>query len=108
LHSMQMRGIWKTTTYTLAEITSNVRDSTSFESNDYSDALMCQLLGECLNLTWMAHLKPELYFDNLHFVEPVYRILNEDLLQVLGKLPDGYDRLDRSAVLLHKNNFLRH
>lgn len=68
--------------------------------NRESDTGMCHALGRCFNLTWTALLKPSLYFDNLHFLEPVYRILNEDLLEQLGQLPSGYVKLNRETVMV--------
>lgn len=65
-----------------------------------TDTSMCQALGRCFNLSWMALLRPSLYFDNLHYSEPVYRICNEDFLDQLGQLPTGYAKLDRSTVLV--------
>jgi len=41
----------------------------------------------------------ELYYDNLHFSEPVYRILNEEFLEQLGLLPKSYRKFNRSEVL---------
>jgi hypothetical protein len=104
-------GLWKTTTpqksQLIASPTADTTTGTGTISNHSSfptvrtDRDMCQVLsGGCLNLSWTVHLRPDLYFDDLHFREPVYRILNEDLLQQLNKLPAGYQTLDRSTVLV--------
>jgi hypothetical protein len=99
-------GLWKTTTPQKSQLAAS-HTAAAGTSNHSSfprlrtDREMCQdLSGGCLNLSWTVHLRPDLYFDNLHFHEPVYRILNEDLLQQLNKLPAGYQTLDRSTVLV--------
>jgi hypothetical protein len=67
------RVIWKKTTADLGgKYTYNETDST-----------MCALL-ECMDTTWTMDVPQSLYMDQNHFYEPVYRLLNEQLLQQLG------------------------
>jgi hypothetical protein len=121
LNASNVLGIWKTTTPQKSQLASSTTTVTG-RSNQSSlplsllspatashnagfvprptDRQMCQELSGCLDLSWTVHLRPDLYFDDLHFREPVYRILNEDLLQQLNKLPAGYQMLDRATVLV--------
>ena len=98
LQLIQMKGIWKTTSYTLHEIRKMHHD-TAVSSQSASDIRMCGLIGRCLNISWTIQLKTELYFDHLHFFEPVYRALNEDLLMSLGVFTENYQPFDRSVLL---------
>lgn len=68
------RVIWKTTT------AGNYGDYTQ----QASDAAMCDLLQDCLNVTWTTTVPQSLYVDYFHFLEPVYRLLNEQLLAHLS------------------------
>jgi hypothetical protein len=75
------RVIWKTTT----------ADRGGKYTNDINetDTAMCNLL-ECLDTTWTVDVPPTLYVDWCHVLEPVYRLLNEQLLQQLGiAIPTG-------------------
>lgn len=98
LQSIQMQSIWKTTSYTLHEIRKSHHDATVV-SPKVADVNMCELLGHCLNISWTIQLRTELYFDHLHFFEPVYRVLNEDLLTTLGFFTENYQPFDRSILL---------
>ena len=94
LRSIHTAGVWKTTTYAV----SDVRHVTLG-----SDKLMCAALGDCFNLSWTARVLPEFYVDRYHFHEPVYRILNEELLQHLQALPSNYPPLLHRSVVLEKS-----
>lgn len=107
LQSIQMEGIWKTTSYTLHEIRKSHHDPT-VSPQSFSDVRMCGLLGRCLNISWTKQLRTELYFDHLHFFEPVYRVLNEDLLGSLGVFTGDYQPFDRSVLLHSTHRKLRH
>jgi hypothetical protein len=123
LNASNIIGIWKTTTPQKSQLVASTTTTTVTGSSNQSslplsllspatashnadavprmtDRQMCQEISGCLNLSWTVHLRPDLYFDDLHFREPVYRIMNEDLLQQLNKLPAGYQMLDRSTVLV--------
>jgi hypothetical protein len=66
---------------------------------DHRDHIMCQELGGCLNVSWTQGLKEELYWDELHNNEPVYRAMNEQLLLDIGFLPNGYVMFNRSLLM---------
>jgi hypothetical protein len=122
LNASNIIGIWKTTTPQKSELVGSATAVTITGSSNQSssplslrsasashnagavlrttDRQMCQELSGCFNLSWTVHLRPDLYFDDLHFREPIYRIMNEDLLQQLNKLPAGYEMMDRSIVLV--------
>jgi hypothetical protein len=123
LEDINLPGTWKTTTYAKDYVLKyqksrkqaewNGTDDASFTRMNKSAAVamqsshvtesdisMCHALGRCFNLSWTARLKPSLYFDDLHFLEPVYRIVNEDFLHQLGQLPPGYVKLNRATVTL--------
>jgi hypothetical protein len=69
------RMIWKTTTADRGG-----RYTSAYNDTDFA---MCQLL-ECLDTMWTIDVPKHLYVDQGHFVEPVYRLLNEQLLYQLG------------------------
>ena len=86
------RGMWKTTTY-------GKGGTVLHESIPPTDQLMCAQLGQCWNTSWTRHVHDSWYWDDKHFFEPVYRILNEDLLAQLRVLPGDYQPMDRNVVL---------
>ena len=99
LRAAHLSGTWKTTTYSKEEVLT-YQTSNQNPHVRLSDANMCNILGRCFNVSWTADIKAEeLYYDNLHFSEPVYRTFNEDLLEQLGLLPKNYEKFDRSKVL---------
>jgi hypothetical protein len=101
LGASNIKGIWKTTTFKKSQLVA-LMNSSSNSNNLHvrrTDKKMCKQLSGCFNLSWTANLRPDLYFDEFHFREPVYRILNEDLLEQLNKLPKNYQKLERSTVL---------
>lgn len=97
-----MRGIWKTTTYTLSQVSGKVDSDSSTkargENIQRTDKAMCEEM-ECLNISWTLDLEPNLYFDEFHFLEPVHRVFNEDLLKQIGALPDGYTPFNRLETI---------
>jgi hypothetical protein len=125
LKDVNMPGYWKTTTFSKQYTVEFQKELANFDlhSDDalprYNDTVdspltavtsrgpgvrpadvaMCETLDGCLNLGWTARLRPDLFIDNLHFAEPVYRILNEEMLQEFGQLPSSYVKLDRTVVL---------
>jgi len=86
-------GIWKTTSLGRGA-------KILYDSIPETDAVMCAKLGQCWNLSWTRHVLDHFYWDKKHFLEPVYRIMNEDFLEQIGALPDGYQRMDRSVVTI--------
>ena len=101
LEGVSLKGIWKTTTFRKDQLvqTNMASDATQVVAMSTIDNEMCGLMDDCFDLTWMAHINPDMYYDNLHFNEPVYRILNEELLARLELLPRDYEQLERSMVL---------
>jgi hypothetical protein len=132
LHDVQINGTWKTTTYTKeyvlrhqqnqhqqhqAHSEVDTSDNTPIEPQQLrgsntstsvlvSDTLMCQALhAQCLNVSWIINLQsPSLYYvDNLHFMEPIYRIMNEEYLQQIllpsSSFPYGYKFYNKSNIL---------
>lgn len=105
-----LHGIWKTTTYPiqdLLEFQAQLKFSYQPQRQPYTrntDREMCRMLGSCFNISWTSLLKHELYLDDLHFLEPVYRIMNEDYLDQLGLVPHGYKKANRSRILVEGAN----
>jgi hypothetical protein len=85
------RVIWKTTTADRGgKYTSAFNDT---------DVAMCHLL-ECMDTTWTVDVPPTLYVDWCHFLEPVYRLLNEQLLQQLGiAIPTGVSSVTNASSI---------
>jgi hypothetical protein len=110
LKEMQVSSAtWKTTTFTKDFVLqqqskqhSSKRSSRRQLDSSLSDTMMCQALHHCLNVSWIAQLQSptSYYVDNLHFLEPIYRIFNEDFLEQIGLLPIGYESYDRSNILI--------
>jgi hypothetical protein len=67
------RVIWKKTT----------ADRGGKYTYNETDMTMCALL-ECMDTTWTMDVPSSMYVDQGHFLEPVYRLLNEQLLHQLG------------------------
>jgi hypothetical protein len=73
------RVIWKKTT----------ADRGGKYTYNETDETMCALL-ECVDTTWTVDVPSSMYVDQGHFLEPVYRLLNEQLLHQLGiAIPDS-------------------
>lgn len=93
LESLGLRKtIWKTTTYRPGGKAMNA-------DTEATDTYMCSLLDDCLDVSWTAMVMDHLYWDDRHFFEPVYRVMNEDLLQHTGYLPVGYAKYDQTKLL---------
>lgn len=91
LDSINAKGIWKTTSY-------GKGGTVLYESIPNTDQLMCAKLRGCWDLSWTKGIADSWYWDDKHFYEPVYRIMNEDFLEQMGFLPEGYQKLDRSFL----------
>ncbi|CAB9510391.1 expressed unknown protein [Seminavis robusta] len=85
------KAMWKTTSF-------GKGGKVLHKSIPETDALLCSKLHSCWNQSWTQHVTAKYYWDDKHFFEPVYRIMNEDLLEQIGSLPEGYQRLDRSVL----------
>lgn len=87
-----VQTFWKTTSYRRAA-------GRIDEEAELNDQHMCEELGGCLDISWTKKLKEKLYWDEIHNKEPVYRVMNEDLLESIGYLPNGYSKFDRKLLL---------
>ncbi|KAL3787012.1 hypothetical protein ACHAWO_008125 [Cyclotella atomus] len=45
---------------------------------------MCSVADLCLNVSWTGMVPSDLYWDNMHFVPPIYSMLNLQLLSLLA------------------------
>jgi hypothetical protein len=76
-------GIWRTTTYTNRHKLWGGK----------ADAVMSNLFGDdhVLDVSWTRQLHRKYYWDIMHFSEPAYRVMNEELLKMVGhQFPSGY------------------
>jgi hypothetical protein len=90
------KTFWKTTTFMKGGDTFKV---TGAEQIEETDAYMCDLLGGCLSTAWTKSVKEGLYWDDRHFYEPIYRVINEDMLEQMGYLSEEYIKFDRYKLL---------
>jgi hypothetical protein len=101
---LDIKPIWRTTTYDEKhEIlkgtdASSLGDNVSLETDRY----MCKLFGNCLDVSWTKELDPNNYWDDKHYFEPVYRVMNEQLLDEMGYLDEDYVKYDVSQLLMKK------
>jgi len=100
LHGIGVKqAFWRTTTYESPRYESGGNVTAIRRKNVMTDHIMCRLLGGCIHVSsWTARTHRDFFADMVHFREPVYRLMNEELLAVLGKLPTGYQRLDPTVV----------
>jgi hypothetical protein len=91
-HLGSAKSMWKTTTYEKGG--APMRDE-----NPGTDEYMCELLPNCFNVSWTKEVMDHLYWDERHFFEPVYRAMNEEMLQMMGYLPKGYKKLSKYHLL---------
>lgn len=88
------KSIWKTTTYG--------KDGEILGAGDdalETDTHMCEILRNCFNVSWTKDVRDYLFWDDRHFFEPVYRAMNEEMLELLGYLPPGYAKLHKGTIL---------
>ena len=86
-------SVWKTTTYQKGGEGFN-------KQQELTDMYMCELLGNCLDLSWTKSVVDFLYWDDRHFYEPIYRAMNEQLLAMLGLLPKEYNARIRKEKIM--------
>lgn len=112
----QTRSIWKTTTPSREKGTVEpnqeatdhrmcqaFQDAAHINHNTNTTALSSSYASSCLNITWwLQNTSSQLYVDQLHFREPLYRMMNEQLLletmEGLVTMPSNYTRLDLSEL----------
>jgi hypothetical protein len=90
----EVNFVWKTTTFKM----------TGQKPRSERDGVMCTLLPNCLNLSFTEYVATELYWDQFHFKEPVYRAANEKMLDLLQYLPNDYKRLELSSIMRATGN----
>jgi len=101
--------LWKTTTLGYDEL-KHAQKRQQRVPRRPSDELMCTALAAaakhlngsvCFDISWLQDIRSTLYVDKTHHKEPIYRILNEDLMERMGVLPlrQGYQKLSRSVVM---------
>jgi hypothetical protein len=60
---------------------------------EHADEAMKGLFDKVLDITWTYSLDKHMYWDNKHFKEPVYRVMNEELLEMIGHaFPPKYQK----------------
>ena len=85
-----MKSFWKTAHYNRTHMLS--------EKEQKLDTFMCKKLG-CLDISWTQNVADKLYWDSQHFFEPVYRVMNEEMLEKLGYLPEKYEGYNKYNLL---------
>lgn len=94
LNKTGLVGIWRTTTFE--------NDHKQYEGGRRTDAVMPRLFGaeHVLDVSWTKQLDEKFYWDRIHFYEPAYRVLNEELLGMIGhEFPRGYEWQDMRELL---------
>mmetsp|Transcript_128643 Transcript_128643/g.191703 ORF Transcript_128643/g.191703 Transcript_128643/m.191703 type:complete len:393 (-) Transcript_128643:70-1248(-) len=62
------------------------------------DKYMCGVMRDCLDMSWTMNVRSDLYWERNFFHEPVHRVFNEELLEAMGKLPEGYEKYNRTLL----------
>jgi hypothetical protein len=92
LQASNMTGIFKTTSYD--------RRLGPWRNAATIDPIMCRLLDKCLDILWSNCVMQRYMYDGIHFVEPIYRIFNEELLELVGHVfPFAYQRKNRQDYI---------
>jgi hypothetical protein len=78
-------GIWRTNSY--------LYDQSIRPLAEHADEAMKGLFDKVLNVNWTYGLDEHMYWDDKHFNEPVYRVINEELLEMIGHtFPPKYQK----------------
>jgi hypothetical protein len=93
LKKTSLVGIWRTNSYLYNQ---KIR---SLAVN--ADKAMKGLFGNnVLDVSWTYGLDPKYYWDDKHFNEPVYRVMNEELLEMVGhRFPSSYKKQSLEPLL---------
>lgn len=82
--------IWKTTTYRLNENHDKNYDKknpVNREKMNEVDSKMCNLQDMlCLDTSWTAWSNRMHYWNDIHFLEPIYNMLNSQLIDLIARL----------------------
>ena len=86
-------GIWRTNSYLYNQ------EIRPLAVN--ADEAMKGLFGDnVLDVNWTYGLKSKYYWDDKHFNEPVYRVMNEELLEMVGhRFPSNYEKQSLEPLL---------
>lgn len=82
--------VWRTTTFRKDRVLATLQSR---------DEVMCERLNTCIDVSFSKRVRQDLYWDDNHFLEPFYRVVNEQMLEQLGYLPDDYVRMNLSDIL---------
>ena len=90
-------GIWKTTTY---QGGGKVLVIGGGPRSNESETLMSKIFyPRVLDSSWTSKIKSQFYKDSFHFLEPVYRAQNEDMLELMGHtFPSHYEKINKSKI----------
>lgn len=92
LDETNITGIWKTTSVHVW--------GGPWPGANVTDDAMCPLFRDCINITWTGKVWGEYSYDGIHYMEPIYRIINEELLETVGhEFPTNYSKIDLSLYL---------
>jgi hypothetical protein len=87
----KIRSLWRTTSY-------DQTHSLTPAGVEEFDTFMCGVMAECLDMSWTRDIRSDLYWERHFFHEPVHRVFNEELLEAMGKLPEGYVKYNRALL----------
>lgn len=103
LHKHGIQPIWRTTTFNRNH---SLEDQKRRTRDDIVRLAWC---GDnrggpnatlCIDARWTKRVSTNHYWDNLHFLEPVYRVMNEELLELTGHVfPSTYVKQPRDVLL---------
>jgi hypothetical protein len=85
-------------TYQITDLNKGNNVTTLRKSQQITDEMACQSFDGCVNMSLTSLVHPDFMSDWRHFKEPVNRLINEEILDVLGHLPSGYKRLDVNII----------
>mmetsp|Transcript_24090 Transcript_24090/g.27499 ORF Transcript_24090/g.27499 Transcript_24090/m.27499 type:complete len:431 (-) Transcript_24090:138-1430(-) len=64
--------------------TSNWKSYTGPPKNYEYEKHFCELADFCLDLSWTKKIPNETYWDNIHYIEPIYRFINLQMMELLS------------------------
>jgi hypothetical protein len=99
LQKNDIKGIWRSTTFDQAHgLGRRSRFIRAFERQIWNQ-LCNSSTGSanastlCMDVGWTEKVTSNMYWNELHFFEPVYRVMNEELLELLGySFPSNYTK----------------
>jgi hypothetical protein len=96
--------IYKITTQKNAGALSNVHKWKSRKNVEEYEKRLCAMADHCFDTTWTAILPQRHYWDSLHFHEPVYQWINQDLLQLLANNNNLLSSKQNEAFFLDRHS----